>query len=89
MDDKCSNQDVLPWLILIRANGITPHKFRQLLSEFGHPAQVVNASSERLLTAGLSKSAVDSIFNPDQDAIETDLRANQRQRENEKVQTNP
>jgi len=74
MEEKCSDQEVLPWLVVIRASGLSPLKLRELLSVFGHPARIICASPDHLLASGLGQSTIDSIFRPDLLAIESDLR---------------
>ncbi len=73
MEARSANQEVVHWLRLIRAKGISPIKLREMLSIFGHPAQIICAEPEQLSRIGLSQSTIDSINAPDWDAIEADL----------------
>lgn len=73
MDEQNPIQAVIPWLILIRAKGISPRRFNELLSEFCSPSNITNAETTELKRLGLNQDTIDSIVTPDWKLIEADL----------------
>ncbi|MGD8483672.1 MAG: DNA-processing protein DprA [Thioalkalispiraceae bacterium] len=61
------------WLVLCHAPGVGSTTIQQLLSHFESPRQIIDAGRDALLSAGLSRSSIDGLLEPDEKAIEADL----------------
>jgi len=74
MDEKRSNHDPLPWLVLSRANSLSSVKLSELVSIFGDAGQITGADAGRLAGLGLTPAGIRSLHHPDWRSIEADLR---------------
>jgi DNA processing protein len=61
------------WLILHHAPGIGPLSLLRLIERFGNPREILQASSERLQSVGLSPETIAWIGQPDREGIDRDL----------------
>jgi DNA processing protein len=61
------------WLALVRAPGMTPDSYHQLLQVFGTPDRVFAASAASLGKIGLKPKLVNAILDPPRDLIKPDL----------------
>lgn len=75
MDDNFDAQDehLLHWLALIHARGVGSRTAGKLLDFFGSAEEICTASTPKLEQTGLKRASIDSLKNPDQAAIDTDL----------------
>lgn len=64
--------DLVPWLVLIRACGITPVQQLILLDHFKYPEHIIAADASHLRTLGLSNKTIHSIKHPDAKLLATD-----------------
>ena len=72
--------ELASWLAVHRAAGIGATTFLKLLSVFGLPQEILEASYTQLADCGLSKNSIESLLSPDWAQIEKDcawLEANQ------------
>ncbi len=72
--------ELASWLAVHRAAGIGATTFLKLLSVFGPPQEILEASYTQLADCGLSKNSIESLLSPDWAQIEKDcawLEANQ------------
>ena len=74
MDEKYSDQNLVNWLILVRAPAITPVKRSKLLDYFKEPKNRISAKSKDLLSLGVKRSTVDFLKHPDMNSIKDDLK---------------
>jgi len=74
MDEKYSDQNLVNWLILVRAPAITPVKRSKLLDYFKEPKNLISAKSKDLLSLGVKRSTVDFLKHPDMNSIKDDLK---------------
>ena len=65
--------DLVPWIVLIRARGITPIQQLILLNLFKCPEHIVAADESRLQALGLSSETINSIKHPDAKMLATDI----------------
>ncbi len=68
------SDDLFYWLALVRLPGMGSRRIARLLETFGTPAGAFTASAEQLRQAGVPADSLDSFRQPDQAAIEHDLR---------------
>ncbi len=61
------------WLALLRAPGLQPDQYHQLLDVFGAPEKVLAASAGSLRKLGLKAGTVSAILSPSREAVRADL----------------
>ncbi len=74
MEEKRTDQDLLPWLVLSRVHTISPVSAGKLLDVYGDAGQVLVADAGELATLGLKPDSIRCITHPDRASIDADLR---------------
>ena len=66
-------QPLKAWLTLIHVDKLGPVTLQKLLERFNTATNILNASRSELQSLGISKSIIDGIHEPKEDAIQCDL----------------
>ena len=73
MEEYYTIEELVGWLTLIRAPGLSPVKIRKLLDNFNSPEQIIAADVGLLADAGLKSHTIDYLHCPDSKKIEDDI----------------
>ena len=62
-----------PWLVLLRASGLSPLKTKPLLEHYGSAQRILDASASELRPFGLDNKTISAIQNPSDDCCQLDI----------------
>ena len=71
--NACLRDDTHYWLALYHVKSVGNRGMHRLLLQFGNPAAIFGASREQLQSLGLTAGAIDSLREPDWQAVDHDL----------------